>query len=447
MSFMSRRKNDSVQAVMRKHGVTGLYQKGRQTLCQLLAVGGLALCLPNLAGAADSPVWTAHSPGAVVDAMSWQYFIQAVTPMPNGHLTFESWATDDDTYPAVGQKPVWPSADSEAASNGKHHKRQRFEITGFRALIMNFSEQDRAVFAASHDGANGLLTVGCELTGGNNKFPVVGSPPETAPGKAYCLAEEVRRNRPEFDYIVDNNLYSKAGLAAAFKDEHKKIEFPADSIEVKVDWVPMDGIKKWLSNTKKFTDEQIKSELESYYPIEEGGVQYGMVAMHVTSKILPNWLWATWEHRNNPGRCDSMGCYDEFGSVNKAVEPNKQWNTVYNGDGQDCKKTEALQQLFKAAHIDKRFDNYCLKASQIDFVSQKQESFGKPLLDGNTVTEGIAVATPVAISSCISCHAAAGFNAAGEPNVAQLSEAPIGNLTIDKDYKPYDFVWSLLQAK
>ncbi len=50
-------------------------------------------------------------------------------------------------------------------------------------------------------------------------------------------------------------------------------------------------------------------------------VPYALVAMHVISKMVPNWSWATFEQVNNPGRCDILGCVDSFGAVPARVPP------------------------------------------------------------------------------------------------------------------------------
>ena len=51
------------------------------------------------------------------------------------------------------------------------------------------------------------------------------------------------------------------------------------------------------------------------------GKEYALVAMHVISKLVPNWTWATFEHRDNPGRCDVLGCRDAFGAQQSVVAP------------------------------------------------------------------------------------------------------------------------------
>ena len=51
-------------------------------------------------------------------------------------------------------------------------------------------------------------------------------------------AKKVRRNRTTFDFIKNNNLFTRDGLRAFTKT----ISFPSDSIEVKANWVPVQPV-------------------------------------------------------------------------------------------------------------------------------------------------------------------------------------------------------------
>ena len=60
-----------------------------------------------------------------------------------------------------------------------------------------------------------------------------------------------------------------------------------------------------------FTNNQVTvAQVPQLYHVnaEQDGTKYALVSMHVISKQVPNWTWATFEHRFNPGRCDIMGC-------------------------------------------------------------------------------------------------------------------------------------------
>ena len=77
-------------------------------------------------------------------------------------------------------------------------------------------------------------------------------------------------------------------------------------MEVKANW-------KLVSEIPPFTNEQGDAgEVPQLYHVNTGGTASNMpsVAMHVICKAVPNWTWATFEHKFNPGRCDIIGCRD-----------------------------------------------------------------------------------------------------------------------------------------
>ena len=124
--------------------------------------------------------------------------------------------------------------------------------------------------------------------------------------------------------------------------------------------------------------------------------------MHVISKLVPNWTWATFEHQLNPGRCDILSCRDLFGAQTAVVPPNPEANAGYLA----CLKTQALTAMINAANWDPAFANYCLKGSQIDFI----DSTGLAVRLGNSITESGFVQQ----ASCMTCHGRAAFNTAGQ---------------------------------
>jgi hypothetical protein len=156
----------------------------------------------------------------------------------------------------------------------------------------------------------------------------------------------------------------------------------------------------------------------------------------------PNWVWATFEHQNNPGRCDTMGCYDQFGTAsNPSIPPNATANLQYPA----CTKSAALQALFTAEMVPTVMAKYCLKATQVEAVQGNLA-----ILDGNSVTERINAAVPIAQASCLTCHAYAAVNSTGAfytPNPGLSSPAPIGLFTIPSTAKQIDFVWGIINAQ
>jgi hypothetical protein len=216
--------------------------------------------------------------------------------------------------------------------------------------------------------------------------------PGVTPGSG---GEETRRNKVAFDFIVANNLISKSGLKAAYG---KEFVFPVDSMEVKANWIPVAQVPAFTLNRVALAD------AGKYFHIgaDAQGNRYALVSMHVISKLVPNWTWATFENRFNPGRCDYLGCHDPFGSTVPNVAPNS------NGDNKgypDCPKTPELMSMFKASAVDPVFTNYCLKGSQVDFT----DNSGLAIRLGNSITEEGFVDQ----SSCITCHSRAAWDKTG----------------------------------
>lgn len=165
------------------------------------------------------------------------------------------------------------------------------------------------------------------------------------------LTNETRMNRATFEFIVNNELYNVEGQEA-FQITGKKIDFPVDSIEIKGAW-------KVLGDTGKVSADTLKK----YHTAEVGGKVYGLTGLHIITKDIPNWFWATFEHIDNP--TPEIEDLDRFGQP-----------TILKGT---------------------KWENYRLRGTQIDFVDSK----GNPTILGNTQIEGGFQAT----SSCISCHA------------------------------------------
>ncbi|WP_437680934.1 hypothetical protein [Sorangium sp. So ce131] len=153
---------------------------------------------------------------------------------------------------------------------------------------------------------------------------------------------------------------------------------------------------------------------------------YWLVAFHVSSKDTPNWVWATVEHVNNPGRCDYTGCNDSYGyTTPDGVEPHQAKNytephttcddlpipsyTFDNGKPYPGGAiTPQLKELLDGLGIgggqptrcapqlgghpprctpspaDSGWRSYRLKGSQVNFT----DSMGQPTRLGNSVTEG-----------------------------------------------------------
>jgi hypothetical protein len=302
------------------------------------------------------------------DQTAWQLFVQVNTRASGTNATFETWASDTDTFQP---NPRFPATPAPLAL-----RRPVVPLLGREAL----------------QKAGRLL-------------------PAVPPGVG--ASEETRRNRPAFDFIVQNNLYKVSGLRAAFGNT---LPFPVDAIEIKANWIPVAQIPAFTNN--RVTAPQVPQ----LYHVNTGsdGNQWALVSMHVISKLVPSWTWATFEHKFNPARCDIIGCRDAFGAQPPVVQPNPQPSQGYP----DCTKTPALTAMLQAANLEPMFANYCLKGSQVDFI----DNTGLDVRLGNSVTENGFVDQ----SSCMTCHGRAAFDQTGQATSGggfnDNGSAPLGPL-------------------
>ena len=379
----------------------------------------IALCvsivLPNYCFAQTDPNPAMNDP----DKLAWSLFLSVIADTKstgNNNALFETWASDGDTFRS---NPVWPVNPSPLSF-------------GPRALGLVLQE--------AHSG-------------GPFKSLVVPGGAET---------EETRRNKSDFDFIVQNNLYRVSGLKAAYAAE-KKLAFPIDSLEIKANWVEIGQLNKFNGFAGTPAD-----AAKLYHVNSAAGKEYALVAIHVISKLVPNWTWATFEHKDNPGRCDVIGCKDLFGAQQSLVAPVS--TTESKTHYADCTKTPALAGLFALAKIDQAFLNYCLKGSQTDFT----DVTGLASRLGNSVTENGFVNQ----ASCMTCHGRAAFDGTGKmtafagfdpisinlPLTQNTGKAPVGPINAswywvaggppsypmladESDLRrialPSDFVWSI----
>jgi hypothetical protein len=368
-----------------------------------IALTLLALSPAGPAGAEDlNPALNAP------DKLAWVLFAQlnqrAATQVQVGPAkvttndsVWETWADDEQTFPARPSRtrpPAWP---------GGHQRRKALVSPSQQRL-----RRERAGFLAAE------------------------GQPQPVPDVTPSGSEEVRRNKASFDYIVSNGLYYTQGLQAAFQ-KGVPLSFPVDSIEVKANWVPIAEDQKPRYHWNYGSD----------------GNLYGMVAMHVMTRRVPSWTWATFEWVGNPGRCDFIGCHDAFGVVPHDVAPSPETGGVYPA-GQ---LTPDVLTVLEAAGVPAEFQNYRLKGTQVDFT----DPMGRHTLLGNSVTERGFVQT----SSCMTCHTRSSVDQTGTirpgagfaPSNQSYNGAPDPAWFFDTATAPWsmnelhlDFVWGFIAA-
>jgi hypothetical protein len=375
----------------------------------LLAVLGTAMASGRNAVVVAVPPQPGPVDGKTQDSdeFMWHLFTEFAAPVHPSRpspVVFETWASDADTFTT---NPQWPGPDAP--------KKFQTSVLGVKA------------------SPHSVIDVKCSPPQGAavGNFPTSGTPTP-------CVAEEVKRNRPQFDYIVKNNLNTQAGLQAAYAKSFK-VTMPTSAISVKGDWVPVQTLLQWipqigsLDNLKKL-----------YYTNVSDNVEYALVSLHVSSRQNPNWVWATYEHQMTPGRCDDIGCFDTFGAKIPAVLPNKKAvNTQYG----PCPKTEKLKAMMAKANLSPVWENYCQKATMVDYSAPD----GTPYVLGNAVIERIVGNGTVAASSCIGCHVYASFGSNGQVSAAAQAILPYNptgqpNPTVLNGSLQYDFMWGVLLA-
>ena len=353
-------------------------------------LGGLALAAAALS-VGPAPAADPNPAMSRPDQVAWELMAQIARPAGSDNVVFETWASDADTFV---DKPRWPDAVRKVLIN--------------RVQPVN-SKQQGAVSPARHCAAGRV---------------------------AWCIGKESLRNRPAFDFIVDNNLTTQRGLAVFFG---RTMDFPIDTIEVKAEWLPLSELKAWNGVSAE--------DAASLYYINKarfGGetVPVALVALHITTKLVPSWTWATFEHWKNPGRCDDEGCRDTFGAAQPVVAANQKPEHGYD----KCAPSESLRRLFAEAGVADIWLNYCLKGTQTDFIT----TTGEPTRLGNSVAETVNAGVPHGRSSCMTCHAEAAFDKRGkaakaDPNIgAPLPKWFIGSGTREApQFRQADFVWAV----
>ncbi len=337
-------------------------------------------------------------------------------------------------------------------------------------------------------------------------------PDDSDPGRVIRqeMAELVFRNEPMFDYIFDNNIYHTDGLAEVFARSQAnlsdrapyqqrnapadlvKIDFPVEAIMVKSNWLHEERAAE-LGLTDDPDNPYITMEIESAVTdnnetIFEPGLHY-LVAVHISSKDIPDWVWATFEHVNNPGRCDITGCNDSFGYFAPDEVAGDQYRnfTAPNTRSDDLLipstifdlgkqypggvRSPELSTIFEDLEIgtteqeedalpspaDIGWLSYRLKGSQTNFT----DTTGRETILGNSVTEAGFLNT----SSCMTCHGRAAVTEEGTPALGvflpSLSEdgyaegsvgVPNPNWYFSSSTSPSlealqtDFVWGILFA-
>jgi len=320
-------------------------------------------------------------------SVAWALFLDAMTPT-NGSPTFESWTEQCQLNPNV---IGCPSAASIAAA----------QKAGGKVKVRTLHGSPLAGTRKSPVGECSPMTT----------TPIMGyqAPSNLKQNAMFC--EEVYVNPVEADFLKSKSLTTLAGQKDYGNTHSLTINFPGtaqndprvdlDSLEVKLDWVP----------ATSFTNPAFAcpDPTNSLYTETINGTCFALVGIHVSAKVMLNWLWATFEPNNNvtnPNRCDPMlygACLDRWGTTS---------NEPY-GKTQRAQQSPELRRAMAEAHLNPAFNNYFLTGVQTEFVTKD----GKPTQLGNSFVE-FNQGVPPGKSSCITCHQYAFFDGKRPPHGA-----------------------------
>jgi cytochrome c peroxidase len=230
---------------------------------------------------------------------------------------------------------------------------------------------------------------------------------------------EIHLNQAGYEYIRTRALYNVAGQLRA-----GAVSFPAATKEVKAKWRVITEAERsrYYTMTVKLAD----------------GTQrlYGLTALHLVTKDLPTWFWATFEHVDNPQlpgndgwqapSRDTFACGDAEPACNRAPRGIGLEGTVW--------------------------ENYRLRGTLTSFV----DTAGKPNLLANSELE----AGMQQSASCITCHSRAGIGTvAGQPVRLAVFDTSTGDPKrgfvgeprpewfADGRIRSLDFIWSMAKAR
>lgn len=340
----------------------------------LAAIMVLGVCVnTTLADTYSPPDELAFMAANQPDQFAWKLFVEISRPAKGSptDLNWETWALEADIYKDPHVAPKWPDSG--------HQPKRLFPSTQQRRRAR---QQTLALRVAAHE-----------------EGPV-------PPDRDGVANEEVRDNRAAFDYIVKNNLWYKEGVIAKITDD--SIQFPKGSIAIKAKWKVISESQKERFHWQEYEDPKTKKK-----------VIVGLVALHISSRILSTWHWSTFEQVDNPGLADYIGLYDSFGMVpNHSIAPNARTNQGY-ADKVGMLSDELTRMMDEAGLSAPLKKYYRLKGSQIAFT----DPTGRSTLLGNSITEAGFVAT----SSCITCHSRA---AIGAPPQGQNNFPTPANLSV-----------------
>jgi hypothetical protein len=260
--------------------------------------------------------------------VAWLEFIYLNCATTNGNLIWEQWATNVGVYQPDGTTPpAWGTAELT-----NYALLDSDEISGHRATTLD------------------------------------GEP----------ILYEIRMNEFNYDYIVQRQLYNRDCQIAFFEGspcdgDNTPVAFPWQAVEIKTAWVILQAdapnIERYYTISTTYVDRDGNTQ----------AVLAGLAGLHFSSKVLPNWFWATFEQVDN---ATATGIEPVEPIAPDAVAANTEY-----------------QQILALYMPDLPWQYYQLRGTQTAFTNPD----GTPSVLANTLIETDFQNS----SSCITCHALA----------------------------------------
>lgn len=312
------------------------------------------------------------APAATLEETAWQLFVASTCPTTGAHpLTFENW-----TEQSCLLNPGSCGGDTAA-------KKRRLHASHLKENLAHGLAGD----------CSPMTTVASAQKNAPSLVPFV--PTNLASGAQFC--EEVFVNQPEVDYIqqpAPGQSLLTLTQQAAYVASGATISFPTSAVEIKADWVPANALNPAAFDCSKPSPD--------IYTEVINGICYALTGVHISSKLYPNWLWATFEPQftaTNPNRCKPdlyNSCSDPWGSH------------PAESTGQPTQITPALAALMDQARLAPAFRNYRLVGVQNNFVDSNTTPLGNSFVEFNAEV-------PAQQASCITCHSYARFDSSQTP--------------------------------
>jgi hypothetical protein len=208
------------------------------------------------------------------------------------------------------------------------------------------------------------------------QFSIKARLPDISSDSTFGL-EEVVLNKATFDYVVNNKLYNINGQLAFYLTD-QVMKFPTASMELKVKW-------RKIADTDYEKARYHWQYITTIFGKKVSKDLYGLVSIHITSKVLANWFWATFEHIDNRGQKHPgddgwlLPSRDKFAC---SLPP------------YDCEQAPVNIGLEGT-----KWEYFLLRGTQTDYYDENGKA---SLLANSNVERGFQLS-----SSCITCHSLA----------------------------------------